>query len=526
MQEKNEGTDLLLVAVVFFAGAVLMALEMIGSRILAPAFGTSIYVWGALITVVMSALTCGYFLGGKVADRRPGMAALGIILAAAALLIGSLPIWMGGLTRSLQPLGPRTGSLAAAFALFFLPSLLLAMVSPYGVKLAGRSLGRIGGTAGRMAAISTAGSILGTIATSFFLVPALGIRSIARLLGLVLLALAAISFLPSRRGGKELLFPLALALLAGAGIALLPSPPSGGCIPGIARVLYERDTLYHHLVVDQLGEERHLHFDRSWQSAMDLREPLRMVFAYTSALHLGVIARPQPRRALFIGLGGGSAPRRFLHDYPSLEEVDVVEIDPEVVAVARRYFRLPSDPRLAVFVEDGRLFVERKAREIQAGRAEPYDLAVIDAFFSDAVPYHLTTVEFLASLRRNLAEDGVVVANLIGAPSGRESGFVRAMARTFASVFPRVWLFPLGGRLDLPMNVILVAAARESLDWDRTAWCAEAERLESEGLLGEPVSAYAARLLEEPWARDPTRLRDVPLLTDDFAPVDTLQPPL
>ncbi|MGQ9779703.1 MAG: spermidine synthase [Bacillota bacterium] len=501
-----------------------MSLEMIGSRILAPSFGTSVYVWGALISVVMTALTCGYFLGGRAADRWPYLSAMGIILAVAGAAIGFLPLWMGRLTRSLQTLSPRTGSLAAAFALFFLPSLLLAMISPYGIKLAGRSLGHLGGTAGKMAALSSAGSILGTLATSFFLIPALGVRSIARLLGLLLLVLAGMSFLPAKERGKSRGLPLLLLLLCGAMIALVPSPPSGGCLPGMARVLYERDTLYHHLVVDQLGEERHLHFDRSWQSAMDLREPLRMVFAYTSALHLGIVACPQPRRALFIGLGAGSAPRRFLHDYPSLEKVDVVEIDPEVVAVARRYFRLPSDPRLAIFVEDGRLFVARKAEEIRAGRAAPYDLAVLDAFFSDAIPYHLTTREFLLSLHAVLAEDGVAVANLIGAPAGPASGFVRAMARTFAAVFPEVYLFPLGFRTEVPTNVILVAP-RQRLGWDAETWYAEAAKREAEGTIREPVSAYATMLLIESWAQRPERLRDVPLLTDDFAPVDTLQSP-
>ncbi|NLG84634.1 MAG: fused MFS/spermidine synthase, partial [Firmicutes bacterium] len=325
MDRDRRNADLVLALIVFLAGAVLMSLEMIGSRILAPSFGTSVYVWGALIGMVMTALTCGYFLGGRAADHWPHLSAMGVILAVAGATIGFMPLWMGRVTQSLRDLGPRTGSLAAAFVLFFLPSLLLATVSPYGIKLAGRSLGRLGGTAGRISALSSAGSIVGTLATSFFLIPALGVRGIARLLGVILFVLAGLTLLPGRKDDQKrggLLF-LLLLLLGGTAVFLAPLPPSGGCM-GMARVLYERDTLYHHLVVDQLGEERHLHFDLSWQSAMDLRDPLRMVFGYTSALHLGVVARPQPRRVLFIGLGAGSAPRRFLHDYPSLTQVDAV----------------------------------------------------------------------------------------------------------------------------------------------------------------------------------------------------------
>lgn len=536
-----------LYGVVFLSGAVLMSMEMIGSRLLAPTFGTSIYVWGSLITVVMAALTLGYFLGGRIADRRPGFAVMGGLLALAGVLVGFLPLWAVPVNRLLGGLGPRTGSLLAAVSFFFLPSVLLAMISPYGVKLAGRSLVTIGHTAGRMSAVSSAGSILGTLVTSFFLIPVMGIRNIAHTLGLILLVLAALVFCLARGRSavpddgrtaarrptlRAFLLALVCLILAAVMVFFLGRKPPADNPHGSVdtKVLYARDTLYHHLVVDQVGEERHLHFDNSWQSAMYLDDPLLMAFQYTSYLHLGVVARPNPRRMLVIGLGGGSAPAKFLHDYPSLARLDAVEIDPEVVAAARRFFRLPDDPRLEVIVQDGRLFVADAARRVAAGLAEPYDLVVVDAYFADAIPYHLTTREFFASLRRILSPDGVVVSNVIGALAGERSGFFQAVRRTFADVFPQVYIFPVGywsrdHGLDWERNLIVIAT-RTPAPWSKQTWHARAESLMASGAVKEDVAAFALDLVEDPILLNPRNLADVPLLTDDFAPVDTLQRPI
>ncbi|MBE3577146.1 MAG: fused MFS/spermidine synthase [Limnochordales bacterium] len=522
----------MLYVIVFLSGAVLMGLEMIGSRLLAPTFGTSIYVWGALITVVMTALTLGYYLGGRIADRRPSLSAMGIILAAAGLLIGFLPLWSVPVNRSLAELGPRAGSLIAALVFFFLPSTLLAAISPYSVKLASHSLTTIGGTAGRLSAISSAGSILGTLITSFFLIPALGVRNIIHMLGLILLLLAAATFLAAaqhRRMSRTLatasLLVAILLILAWRFVPLQAGPHA----PGTARLLYSRDTLYHNLTVDQEGDVRHLHFDNSYQSAIYVNDPLRMAFAYTSYLHLGVVACPQPRSALFIGLGGGSAPSRFLHDYPSLEQVDVVEIDPEVVKVARRFFQLPADPRLKITVQDGRLFVEKKQRKIRQGEASPYDIIVVDAYFADAIPYHLTTREFVESLAGILSPDGVVVSNIIGALAGDRSQLLRAMTRTFASVFAQVYLFPVGGwygKGDWEERNVILVANRSDRRLSRQEWVEKAHSLRETGEIKEDVHLYATTLVESPEWTDRKQLERAPLLTDDFAPVDTLQHPL
>ncbi|MCL6591419.1 MAG: fused MFS/spermidine synthase [Firmicutes bacterium] len=517
--------------IVFFSGAVLMSLEMVGSRLLAPAFGTSIYVWGSLIVVVMAALTLGYYCGGRIADKYPKFEMMGAILGIAGVFIGFLPFWTQPVNRLCSALEPRTGSLLASLAFFFLPSVMLAAISPFGIKLTSRSLTTIGNSAGHMSAISTAGSIIGTLATSFFLIPELGVRNIVHSLGVILLLLSLLAcFTAWRSHNKKLVQPIMLIvfLVCGLLLVLWRIIPGGNRLHEWGEVLYDRDSLYHHIIVDQIGPERHLHFDNSYQSAINLEQPLAMVFSYTSYLHLGVVARPQPSRALFIGLGGGSAPRKFLHDYPSLETVEAVEIDPEIAKVAYRYFQLPeNDPRLRVIVKDGRLYVEQKAWEIAAGKAKSYDIVVIDAYSASSIPYHLTTLEFVQNVRQILSPDGVVVSNIIGAISGPYSQLLLAMKRTFDQAFNQTYLFPVGGvsgpQDTLERNMILVATMDKER-WDVVTWRKKAEDLHNSGAIAEFVPIYATVLVDETQMGD--WMAKIPILTDDYAPVDTLKNPL
>ena len=262
---------------------------------------------------------------------------------------------------------------------------------------------------------------------------------------------------------------------------------------------------------------------------MNLKNPLEMVFTYTSYLHLGVVAHPEPSRVLFIGLGGGSAPKKFLHDYPSLKAVDVVEIDPEVIKVARKYFKLPSSPKLRIFAQDGRIFVEKIAQEIAAGRSAPYDMVIIDAYNASSIPYHLTTKEFVSAVHKTLSPDGVVVSNIIGAFAGQSSELLRSMTRTVAAVFPQVYLFPiwnLQGKEDDSENNIILIATVDPRYWDAAIWQERANSLYRSKAIKEKVPEYVKTLADDDWIRDKSWLAKMPLLTDDFAPVDTLRNPL
>jgi spermidine synthase len=524
--------------IVFLCGAVLMSLEMVGSRLLAPYFGSSIYVWGSLIVVVMAALTLGYYCGGRIADKHPSYMVLAAFTGLAGIFIGFLPFWNHPVNSLCSMLEPRTGSLLASFAFFFIPSVLLATISPFGIKLTGHSLSTIGNTAGFMSAISTAGSIIGTLVTSFFLIPAMGVKNIVHFLGLILLLISLLALVlawkrpgdnprpdPKRLNNMIFLAFLSIMILLFMWIAV----PFRTVLHYDSKTLYDRDSLYHHITVDQIGTERHLHFDNSYQSAIDLDLPLQMVFSYTSYLHLGVVARPYPSRALFIGLGGGSAPKKFLHDYHSLQTIDIVEIDPETVNAAYRYFQLPDNPRFRVIVQDGRLYVEKMARDIAAGKEKPYDIIVIDAYSSSTIPYHLTTREFVQRVRDITSSGGVVVSNIIGAIDGPNNKLLFSMKHTIDTVFPQSYLFPVGGWKGpgdtSEANVILVATM-SSKYWDSTIWLKNAKHLQDTGVITENVSEYAQFLVEKSMIREPNRHAHIPLLTDDYAPVDTLKNPL
>jgi hypothetical protein len=258
--------------VVTAGGGILMALEILASRVLAPEFGSSVYVWGSIISVFLAALSLGYAWGGRLADREPTLAGLGRWVAWAALAQGALLLvarpataWLGSLTG-----GSAWGTLVAATALFGPPSVLLGVISPYAVRLAAGDLARLGGTAGRLYALSTAGSLFGTLGCTFALVPFLTLeQGLALLLGLTALtALAALAG-SSRR---ELLPALLAAALLGLAVhhgAARQEPPRG--------LLFERMTPYQTLRVREAGGVRYLESDRVLHSGLRLadREPAR-----------------------------------------------------------------------------------------------------------------------------------------------------------------------------------------------------------------------------------------------------------
>jgi len=280
---------------------------------------------------------------------------------------------------------------------------------------------------------------------------------------------------------------------------------------GAPTLIHARDTIYHRITVSDVGQVRFLRLDYYWQSARDRADPLRTVFAYTDYLHLPILVVPDFRRVLFVGMGGGTAPSRFYHDYPQTT-IEVVEIDPEVVATARTLFALPRDARLQVHVMDGRLWLRRST--------ERYDLVVLDAYLIDTIPFHLATREFYRQIAARLTPGGAVATNVIGAVRGPQSRLFRAIYKTFRSVFPSVYVFPVGGGEPAWLaNIILVGAGDPAVS--RAEILARAEAAERSGRVRiEGFSRDAATLFD-----DPIETRDVPVLTDDYAPTDALIAP-
>lgn len=471
---------------------------------IAPYFGNSVYVWGSLIGVFLAALSVGYVLGGRVATRWPARGPFLALVFAAGACTYPIPHVAGAVLGQIaaHDYGPRADPLIGSTALFFLPSVLLGTVSPYAVRLRARSVEEIGNVAGILYALSTVGSIVGTLLAAFVLISALGVQAIIRVLGATEMALAVVGFLWFRRAPAG----AAAAAFMGAILGLTSGVPADG--PG---VVYARDTVYHRISVSDEGSIRYLRLDNYWQSARDQAAPLHTVFAYTDYFHLALLFHPEIHRVLFVGMGGGTAPTRFHDDYVGTA-IEVVEIDPAVVDAARRFFALPDDRRLTVHVQDGRLWLRRTDAR--------YDLILLDAYLIDTIPFHLATREFYGEAAAHLTSGGVVASNVIGALRGPESRLLRAIYKTFRSVFPQVYVFPVGaGSPENLRNVILVGTTGDRLDraeiFRRAHAAEETGRVRIAGLQQD-----AAAMFEEP-----IDTRDVPLLTDDHAPTDVLISP-
>jgi spermidine synthase/MFS family permease len=520
---------------VFVSGAVLLGLEIAASRVVAPYFGNSLFVWGALIGVVLAGLSAGYWAGGALADRLPASWLLLSVMASGALLVLAIPFVDETILEwvvSWDP-GPRLNPLVAAIALFGVPSVVFAMVTPIAVRLLARSVAHVGRTAGRLFAVSTAGSIAGTFATAFFLIPEFGTEQLLGQAAAALLAGVALVALVER---MPIAFVAALAATVGAGAASVSlAPEQSGRLEGAAAqnwsplyrergevgadvdhagagfdVVFRRDTQYHGLAVVDDGDSRYLRFDNSFQSGMWKERPYATRFEYTDYFNLGLAYNPDARRVLFIGLGGGSTPKRFWRDFPQLD-LQVVELDPVVRDVAYRYFELPRSPRLRVEVEDGRRYLSRTD--------ERWDLIFLDAYYADSIPFHMATAEFVELVQSRLSPGGVVVANVIGSIAGPSSRLFRSFVRTYRAVFPTVLTHPVvlddAETDDTQRNLMLVAteSARPQKAFLQSRWEEIRRGAPTAADLTKPIRDRHDELI-------PTR--DVPILTDDYAPTDAL----
>ena len=540
LRNRFDGAAIMLA--VFVSGAVLLGVEIAASRVLAPFFGNSLYVWGSLIGVVLTGLAIGYWLGGVLADRLPRMGLLLGVMGLAALSVLAIPLVDDDVLETVVGwnAGPRLDPLLAAVLLFGPMSVLMACVTPIAVRLRARSLAHVGRTAGRLFSVSTAGSIAGTLVTAFFLIPELGVDQLLGFAAAALFAAVLVVALAERMAVAAVFAVIAAAAAGVAAVSL--APETGGTLSGAAaqnwsplyrlrgsetvldardpraaieqpelRVVFSEDTQYHRLSVVEDSDTRYLRFDNSLQSAMYIDEPLQTRFAYTDLFHLAKAYNPEAEDILFIGLGAGSSEKRMLQDFPEVQ-LHAVEIDPVVAEVAHDYFEVPrDDPRLEVSVGDGRRFL--------AGRDGRWDAIIIDAFFADAIPFHLVTREFLQLARSRLSPGGVVVTNAIGAIAGPGSRLFRSIYRTYRTVFPTVVVHPaiLAGDAgdETFRNLILVATEQAA---PQRVFLAE----RWEEIRGEAPTVPDLRqaILDRHDALIPTD--DVPVLTDDYAPTDAL----
>ena len=431
-----------LAVLVFVVGMASLGAEIAGVRLLAPYFGASTVVWANTIGVVLVALSIGYWLGGRIADRRPHLRPLcGIALGAATLLalvpFVARPLLDAGV-KALDAVsaGAFIGSLVAVLILIALPVLLLGMVAPWALRLAVVTVDNAGAVAGRLYALSTAGSLVGTLSSALLLVPWIGTRRTFLTFAVLLAAVAAAGLLPRR---STLAAPLLIA-------ALFVIPVGTIKAAGDGRVIYEKETEYQYAQVVQLDNgDRRLELNEG-HAVHSLYKPGSVLTGdYWDAMLFDSFAGAHnpPRSVAILGNAAGTTARAFHKLYPRTR-VDPVEIDPELTTIGYRFFGLPRSIR--VHNEDARPFLRRRPHA-------RWDAILVDAYRQPYIPFYLVTKEFFTLVRNRLAPGGVVVVN-VGHPQG-DQRLEKVLTATMRNVFSAVGRDPAE-----PTNTILVGGAR------------------------------------------------------------------
>jgi spermidine synthase len=500
--------------VAFVTGAIVMSFEMLGSRYLGPYFGSGIYTWASLISTVLAALCVGYFLGGAFADRRPSPIVLGAIVTVGSVYLLLLPAFAEPVLQffvwNIDDI--KLGSLVSALAIMFFPVTFLGMYSPFAIRLLLRSEHNSGVVSGTVYGVSTAGSILGTLGTTFVLIPLIGSRAITFTLGILGIFASALLVAGAWSGWRRAQLGALVVLLA-AHVLLLPVSPLLAeelFDPRIrASMLAHKDglithveTIYNDVFVGKEQNVLKLTFQwKGWyfyESQVNLADPDDLPMLYPRAMSIAAIYPQDIKRVLILGLGAGSIPvylGRFLPD----ATIDTVELDPGVIDVAKKYFGLLETNRFHLIESDGRVFLNR--------HTEPYDLIMADAFTGSYIPFHMMTKEFYQLVRDRLAPHGVAAINIIPSEKLYDSN-----VRTLKLAFDNLDFFNSGERVLSESNVIVLGRLDPFTEAEALQKAVAAqERYKFRFDVSQLVTARRIAVPKAPTGE---------VLTDDFAPVD------
>lgn len=480
--------------IVFICGAVVMILELVGSRVLAPYVGTSIIVWTSLIGIILGSLSLGYWWGGRIADKKPDYKIFSMIIFISAISVGMIILLKSMVLDFLQNniANIHINATIATLILFALPSMLLGMITPYAVRLKIKDMESSGKTVGGLYAISTIGSIAGTFMAGFFLIAYFGSSNIILVLSIILVFTSILAYAKSIPVIKIMIM-LFLAICILAVNSYNTFLKKQGYI--------DVDTQYNRILIYKSIDEKTtrqtmnmITNPKEIQSAMFVDKDDDLVIEYTKFYRLAQHFNPDLKYSLMIGGAGYSYPKDYLKKFPDAR-LDVIEIDPMLTELAKQYFNLKDDPRLTIHHEDGRTFLNRTKKK--------YDVIFGDAFSSYyALPYQLTTRETVKKMYETLNDDGVVLVNIISSIEGEKGKFLRAEYATFKNVFHQVYLFPVNDLNDssLVQNIMLVAIKSKQ----KPAFINNDPELN--------------KYLQHLWKTEIKK--DVPVLTDDYAPVD------
>lgn len=493
-------SSFLLRALVTFTGACVLVVEVLATRILAPHFGSSLYTLSSVLGVTLGALSVGYYIGGIIADKHPSWRTLGILIVLSG--VTTILIWpfslsvLPALGRSLSG---GSGPLVGSILLFLVPCGILGMFSPYAVALEARFIpGHAAGrAAGNIFFWSTLGSIAGSIAAGFTLIPLLGIKLLIAAIGLSLLTVGAVMMLLTMKKGRGIGFLISCLFLASSALS----------VPERSQAVYAVDGVYQRITVQDVAMDiagnnlRVLWQDRNASSAVHLEDD-ELAFDYMRPVAAAWTGREPPRRSLVIGAGAFIVPGYIAKTLPDAE-VDVVDIEPGLEDIATRFFRYEPTPRVRSIIADGRTHVRD---------SKPYDLIMGDAYqATHSIPPHLTTQEFFALVKDHLTDEGMFIGNFIGSIETSKKTYLPAAMKTLLSVFPEGRFYGIQNPEGFAVQNVIFIACKSDACIDP---CSQAFKRSP-----DPV---VSTLCEREVKVNAADLAMHPLLTDDYAPVEWL----
>ena len=481
-------------AFAFFGSGCLLVIEIVAARLIAPNVGVSLYTWTSVIGVVLAGIAIGNWLGGKVADRRPGRTTLSMIYLAAAATTALILFFARDVGSFTAPTSwpAILQVLWITVLMFFIPSILLGMPTPMLVKLSLPSLETTGRIVGDVQAWATAGSIVGVFITGYFLISWFGTRAIVAGVVVVLLLLAALShpyLTDTSRVARAIRAQPALGIVPPVVLIatlVLTMTAESRCI---------RESNYFCIDVQPDGNgNRQLSLDLLIHGVVNPDDPAELIYAYEMLYQqVTEAAFPKGERITSFQIGGGtySFPRYLAANYDA--QSVVAEIDPDVTEVNRTHLFLKDSPEIEIVHEDARLALRQRPED------ERYDLVLGDAFNDLAVPYHLTTKEFNEMVSDHLTERGLYMINVI---DGRDYDFLRSFMKTLTKTFRNVGLMTSPGQpVQGERSTFVVVASQAPLPRLRTL------------VTGVPLQQFYAE-------------KDTVELTDDHVPVDQLLAPV
>lgn len=434
----------------FIAGATGMIIELVASRILSPYLGNSNLIWTCIIGMMLAFMSLGYFIGGKLSDKHPKRNLLSLFLLNSATFISLIPMIE---IYAIEPISKINFSLPLLAIIcstitFGIPSMFLATASPFAVKLKDKDLEEIGGVSGRMSALSTIGSIVGTFLAGFVLIPKLGVKNIILLVVIVLVILSYLIY-----EDKDIKYTLKTI----ATLVILVSLVLVGKKMFLQKhedMILDTDSEYSRIWIKKFtnnsGKEYNtLEVDMGYESIASGEKNLTA--DYLKYYDLFNYYQENTEKVLMIGGAAYTYPSYFLEQYKD-KKIDVVEIDSKMTELAEKYFDLNTQNKnLNIYHEDGRRYINTTQNK--------YDCILIDAFKGLNVPFQLTTEEALIQAKRNLNENGIVITNIISALDGKNANFIKYEYATYKKVFKDVKIFKVQNGMfndDELQNLILV----------------------------------------------------------------------